>query len=343
MINVLDYGAVPNNAADDSVAIQAALDAARDPAFKGGAVYFPRGDYRIEQQLVVPYNYDRPLVMMGDGFATRLVTPAGYLLPGEALLHTEGSSTMTLENMSLVREDAGRVVDHVTDRLRHAVFRNLCIISVGLETSEAAMHLEGLLETVFDNVLLSGAGKALYLKGCSHVGFNALHTWMDHQIVNGIDIEGGGSLTFTNTRINANEGGTSIRIHGQARGITFNGLNFEGKRSRELVRIEDAIGVDFSQLFLAAPFQNEYPSYGLHLCPGARNVRVAGGYFSSYLTGCVGSKAVCVESDVADVSIENVQKEVSLSEVFADVEVAQDVERFYLGHLGVYGLAEMGR
>lgn len=48
LFNVKNYGAVGDGVADDTAAIQAALDAARMPGGKrGGYVYFPAGKYRI--------------------------------------------------------------------------------------------------------------------------------------------------------------------------------------------------------------------------------------------------------------------------------------------------------
>lgn len=51
IFNVKDYGAVGNNASDDSDEIQATIDAA---AASRGAVYFPYGTYRVSKQLNVP-------------------------------------------------------------------------------------------------------------------------------------------------------------------------------------------------------------------------------------------------------------------------------------------------
>ena len=49
-INVLDYGAVGNGTTDDTVAIQAAIDAA---AVNNQLLYFPTGTYRVVDTLTI--------------------------------------------------------------------------------------------------------------------------------------------------------------------------------------------------------------------------------------------------------------------------------------------------
>jgi polygalacturonase len=49
-INVRDYGALGDSLTDDTLAIQRALDAARDNG-TDGKVYFPAGTYRITDTL----------------------------------------------------------------------------------------------------------------------------------------------------------------------------------------------------------------------------------------------------------------------------------------------------
>lgn len=52
-VSVRDFGAVGDGSADDTAAIQAALDATLTAS--GGALYFPRGTYNISAKLVVPF------------------------------------------------------------------------------------------------------------------------------------------------------------------------------------------------------------------------------------------------------------------------------------------------
>jgi len=57
-INILDFGAIPNDALDDSVAIQKAIDSL---AKSGGTVVFPQGTFVLEQRITVHTNAIRLL------------------------------------------------------------------------------------------------------------------------------------------------------------------------------------------------------------------------------------------------------------------------------------------
>ncbi len=81
--NVRDFGAVPNDGASDSTAIEAAIDAAQ--AGHGGIVYFPAGEYTIGSTITLPnlrFSNGFPLYYVGDGmFATSLRAEADALSP----------------------------------------------------------------------------------------------------------------------------------------------------------------------------------------------------------------------------------------------------------------------
>lgn len=58
--NVLDFGAAGDGLIDDTSAIQSAIDSL---SLTGGAVYLPKGDYKITSALEIPYGVS----MFGDG------------------------------------------------------------------------------------------------------------------------------------------------------------------------------------------------------------------------------------------------------------------------------------
>jgi len=64
-VNVLDFGAVGDNVADDTVAIQAAVTKA---LASGAAVYFPAGIYRVSASI----NCGGRIKLFGDGFKSRI-------------------------------------------------------------------------------------------------------------------------------------------------------------------------------------------------------------------------------------------------------------------------------
>src|SRR5690242_7864821 len=60
--NVKDFGAIGNGVADDTAAIQAALNAVPKT---GATIYFPRGAYILTS--TVSYTGTAPIVLKGDG------------------------------------------------------------------------------------------------------------------------------------------------------------------------------------------------------------------------------------------------------------------------------------
>ncbi|WP_167859492.1 glycosyl hydrolase family 28-related protein [Paenibacillus cymbidii] len=69
-LSVLDYGADPGDAADDTAAVQAAVDAAHTAG--GGVVYFPSGTYRITR-INMPAN----IVLLGESRRTSVLMYTG--------------------------------------------------------------------------------------------------------------------------------------------------------------------------------------------------------------------------------------------------------------------------
>lgn len=88
VFNVLDYGANGNGATDDTLSVQAALDAAWDAG--GGVVYFPGGNrqYKISKTLLVA---SRTTVWC-DGFAVLLAAPSAEWSINPLVLPAETSN-----------------------------------------------------------------------------------------------------------------------------------------------------------------------------------------------------------------------------------------------------------
>lgn len=76
MVNVKDFCAFGNGSADDTAAIQAAIDSIRDT---GGVVYFPAGTYMISTQIalktVTGHTYNN-ITLLGDGYASQIKASA---------------------------------------------------------------------------------------------------------------------------------------------------------------------------------------------------------------------------------------------------------------------------
>ena len=91
----LDHGAVGNGTADDTAAIQAAINAART-AGSGAIVYFPNGKYKITNTLLVQgSNYK----LQGGGFLTSEIVWAGP--NNDSMIETQDVDNVSLEQFKL--------------------------------------------------------------------------------------------------------------------------------------------------------------------------------------------------------------------------------------------------
>lgn len=109
--NVLDFGAVGNNVADDTVAIQAAIDSVK---VSGGAVYFPTGTYKITDTIVVDTGvYTTGLILFGDGRNT-IISQTGTNKDAIHLSTTQFLQNSGLRDLKIVCDaDAGHCINIV--------------------------------------------------------------------------------------------------------------------------------------------------------------------------------------------------------------------------------------
>lgn len=93
--NVKDYGALGNNVADDTVAIQNAINAAQTA---GGRVYFPAGKYRLNSS--VPLNVTGAAVVFAGSGVENTQIVIGPSFSGSSAVTVSGSHFM-FQDMSL--------------------------------------------------------------------------------------------------------------------------------------------------------------------------------------------------------------------------------------------------
>jgi len=118
VLNVRDFGATGNGSTDDTVAIQAALNAV---ALPGAIVFFPPGDYKVTSLTVS----SRPTRLVGAGWASSLVTPS----PSANLLTIpSATSQITVEHLyfrSSVTRTGGWYVNNLSNNFRMSNFHML--------------------------------------------------------------------------------------------------------------------------------------------------------------------------------------------------------------------------
>src|SRR4029453_1653742 len=90
VIDVRSYGALPDDASDDSVAIQKAIDTAPD----GSTIYFPRGTYLLAG---VRINNRKGLTLSGDGSTLSVLKRSGSY---PNIFESTGSTDMLVTQLS---------------------------------------------------------------------------------------------------------------------------------------------------------------------------------------------------------------------------------------------------
>lgn len=134
-LNVKAFGAVGDGIADDTAAVQTAIDAVPQV---GGRVYFPAGIYRVTQSLVINVG-NRPVLLFGDGTSEQLHgAPAG------------GASTIVWDGAF-----AAPVIS-VSNNATQVAVRDLCIDNVGVGANAATHGIKVANSPNFalDNVLM---------------------------------------------------------------------------------------------------------------------------------------------------------------------------------------------
>lgn len=148
-VSVKDFGAVADGVADDTAAVQAALDALSS----GGTLYFPRGSYKITSALTFSANSSGFVSWVGGGI--RLV--------GESALWTRLVSTLagtlfTAENMSFI---------HVQDLLIDGP-------GIGIASSQAFMF-DTVPRITMDRVFIRDFEVGISYYDCTGGDYNNLH------------------------------------------------------------------------------------------------------------------------------------------------------------------------
>jgi hypothetical protein len=176
-VSVKDFGAVGDGVADDTAAIQAALDVDSGNV----SVYFPKGVYIITDTILIPQN--RATKMYGDGFNPQEVTNpvegtvvkwagvANGLMFSSNVAGGANTSGLIIRDMRFDGDNIasrGMVIGADAAHPQHEYFENVQFRNFAFNGTDAALDLAGasyskygVADSNFVNVLIDGGARAL--------------------------------------------------------------------------------------------------------------------------------------------------------------------------------------
>lgn len=249
-VSAAPYNAVGDDTTDDTLAIQAALDAAN--ALGGGAVYVPQGIYKITDALTV-YTH---VTLLGAGDGPDDGSGAGGGTSATKIHQTGANkngitgidvNSFNLENITISGPGSGTGIAVSLTRSSHGDVRYLNFKNVTLQNFAKGLHADGLIMSHFDRVVtynISGNGFDLvatdtsaatsctftscWAHNGSSVGWNIDHMVYSAFVACGSDVNVGigyyinncQGLTFVSCGAESNTG-NGFKIDGASYNITL--------------------------------------------------------------------------------------------------------------------------
>jgi hypothetical protein len=235
VVSVKDFGAVGDGVADDTVAIQAALNAA---VGVGLTILVPHGTYKITSTLQWPIDW--PVALVGDGVESTLINYTGS--SSAISMYDAGASTKyiksSIENLRL-SGNGSTSTNGINIRQAYMIgLRNLRI-----NNFEVGIRIEQTWDVVLGLVTADGNSQnGLEL----HTEANAIGCYQCEFFNNnrGVYAAGCRSVLFSNCTFETNTqyGAyvTANNVDSQAESITFHGCYIEGNTTNEIRVILDS-------------------------------------------------------------------------------------------------------
>ncbi len=211
--NVRNFGAIGDGKADDSYAIQKAVDASV------GAVYLPKGLYRITKPIVVNLDKTGYTSVNGEGVAQIIMTGPG---PAFRFIGTHFKSA-----------DPGTFSEDVWDRQRMPIVDGIAITgnhaeAVGIEAG-GTMQLtlnRILIRKVLHGVHLVGTNRNIIISDCHIYDNNGIGIYYDNVNLHQSNIIG--------CHISYNKGGGIVSKGGAVRNIQITGCDIESNMDPDM-------------------------------------------------------------------------------------------------------------
>lgn len=274
-VNVVDYGAVGDGVTDDTVAIQAAMDAASD----GNALFFPKGRYVVSSTINCTREHFR---LFGESAPSQTgdnqqegsvlefsqTTTQGIIFDDDQAVTTNSTRRITIENMGFVGNTTSGILQ----------FNDAPQINI---------------ENVFVDNQTTGSGVGINFIRCFLITTNNLFVFKsaNERATNSIGIR----LTLDNPQLaglynfdatTVRGWGTGLKVEGSYTSggdQRWQGLNWHGSQTKSNSIGMDLVGNIQSGTILGSYFEGDISS-SLRMSQGVENFLVAGNFFNSEST-----------------------------------------------------------
>jgi hypothetical protein len=212
--NVKDFGAVADGVADDSAAIQRAVDASLRP------LHFPAGTYRVTRTIEIRLDKTGFLSITGDGLARILVDTAG---PAFRIVGTHQGTA-----------DPKTVTAPVWDRQRAPMIDGIEIVGRKNETS--GIELQGTMQATISRVSIRNVLHGIVLTHRNrNVQISECHLYDNRGVgvlMDGVNLH---QINIANSHISYNRQGGIVCRDSEIRNLQITGCDIEGNMGEGLL------------------------------------------------------------------------------------------------------------
>ena len=220
---VSDFGAIGDGVADDTDAVQAAVDAG------WGSVRFEKGIYRLTKTIVVNLDNEGPLSLVGDGTARIVMAGAG---PAFRIVGTHGG---TADPASVKHE----VLDHQLMPLVDG------IEIVGAHAEADGIEATGTMQLTITRVNIRDCRHAIHLTQRNrNLIVSNCHLYKNRGIGIFYDAVNLHQSNITGCHISYNAGGGIVSRGGEVRNVQIAGCDIEANMTTDLIDGDPSANVE---------------------------------------------------------------------------------------------------
>lgn len=174
-VSVKDFGAVGNGVADDTAAIQAAIDFTGS---SGGAVYIPTGNYKITATLDLA-NLSHAIKVYGDGDQSRILATVpsnGAAINIGSVPQGPNNSLLSVEISDLYLRSVSSTGHGIYVNASSPILRNMYIRDFNT-SGYSGLQIQETYGGIFENLIFQGNWNAVKLVTSQANGFYNLQTF----------------------------------------------------------------------------------------------------------------------------------------------------------------------